>query len=57
MADLTLQTTDGRHIRVDTNGVDRTTLAGIRPGDIVTVTGNAGTGPDTFSANAVTKAK
>src|SRR6185369_4803998 len=41
MSELTVQTTDGRHVRVDTAGVDRTTLASVRPGDIVTVTGNA----------------
>jgi len=57
MSELTLQTSDGRHVRVDTNGVDRTTLASVRPGDIVTVTGNTGTDPDKFSATAVTKTK
>jgi hypothetical protein len=57
MAELTLQTSDGRHVRVDTNGVDRTTLASVRPGDIVTVTGNTGTDPDKFTASAVTKTK
>jgi KaiC/GvpD/RAD55 family RecA-like ATPase len=54
---LTLQTNDGRHVQVDTNSVDRGTLGGVRPGDIVTVTGNAGTGPDRFSATALTKTK
>jgi translation initiation factor IF-1 len=57
MSELTVQTTDGRHVRVDTAGVDRTTLASVRPGDIVTVTGNATTDPDKFSANAITKSK
>lgn len=57
MSELTVQTADGRHIRVDTAGVDRTTLASVRPGDIVTVTGNATTDPDKFSANSVTKSK
>jgi hypothetical protein len=57
MSELTLQTSDGRHVRVDTNGVDRATLASVRPGDIVTVTGNAGTDPDKFSASSVTKTK
>ena len=57
MSELTVQTSDGRHVHVDTNGVDRTTLASVRPGDIVTVTGNTGTDPDKFSATAVTKTK
>ena len=57
MSELTVQTTDGRHIKVDTAGVDHNTLASVRPGDIVTVTGNAGTDPDRFSATTVTKTK
>lgn len=57
VSDMTVQTTDGRHIRVDTAGVDRTALADVRPGDIVSVTGNATTDPDKFSANGVTKSK
>ena len=57
VSDMTVRTTDGRHIRVDTAGVDRTALAGVRPGDSVTVTGNATTDPDKFSANSVTKSK
>ena len=57
MSELTVQTTDGRHVRVDTAGVDRTTLASVRPGDIVTVTGNASTEPDKFAATSVTKTK
>lgn len=56
-SDMTVQTTDGRHIRVDTANVDRTTLASVRPGDIVSITGNATTDPDKFSANSVTKSK
>src|SRR6266850_2681105 len=56
-SELTVQTTDGRHIRVDVAGVDRASLASVRAGDIVTVTGNATTDPDKFSANAVTKSK
>jgi hypothetical protein len=54
LSDLTVQTTDGRHVRVDTKGVDRTALGSVRPGDIVTVTGTAGSGADTFTASAVT---
>ncbi len=57
MSELTVQTADGRKIRVDTAGVDRAALASVRPGDIVTVTGNAGTDPDKFSANSLTKTK
>lgn len=57
MSELTVQTSDGRHIKVDTAGVDHNTLASVRPGDIVTVTGNAGTDPDHFSATTVTKTK
>jgi len=56
-SEITVQTTDGRHIRVDTANVDRTALASVRPGDIVTVTGNATTDPDHFSATTVTKTK
>ena len=56
-SEITVQTTDGRHIRVDTASVDRDTLTGVRPGDIVTVTGNATTDPDHFSAISVTKTK
>lgn len=55
VSEMTVQTTDGRHIRVDTGGVDRATLANVRPGDIVSVSGNATTDPDRFSANAITK--
>jgi hypothetical protein len=54
---LTIQTSDGRHVRVNTASVDRGDLARIRPGDVVTVTGNAGTVPDQFSANAITKTR
>ena len=55
MSDLTVQTADGRRIQVDTAGVDRATLAAVRPGDIATVTGNTGTTPEKFSANTLTK--
>ena len=54
---LTVQSADGRHIKVDTANVDRNTLASVRPGDIVTVTGNATTTPDHFSATTVTQTK
>jgi len=56
-SEITVQTTDGRHIRVDIANVDRTALASVRPGDIVTVTGNATTDPDHFSATTLTKTK
>ena len=55
MSELTVQTADGRRVQVDTAGVDRATLAAVRPGDIVTVTGNTGTTPEKFSANTLTK--
>src|SRR6185503_1388539 len=34
MSELTVQTADGRRVQVDTAGVDRATLAAVRPGDI-----------------------
>src|SRR5258705_1893958 len=52
-SELTLQTSDGRHVRLDTNGVDRTTLASVRPGDIVAITGSAGSAADKFAATSV----
>jgi len=55
MSELTVQTADGRKIVVDTAGVDRAALGSVRPGDIVTVTGNAGTTPEKFSANSLTR--
>ena len=57
LSELTVQTSDGRHVRVDTSGVDRTTLARVRPGDTVTVTGTATSNPDAFNATTVTKSQ
>jgi len=57
VSELTVQTSDGRHVRVDTNGVDRTTLASVRPGDIVAITGSASSDADKFAATSVTKTK
>jgi hypothetical protein len=54
---LTLETSDGRRVQVDTHGVDRTALAAIRPGDVVSVTGNAGGDGTRFTASAVTRSK
>jgi len=48
-----LQTSDGRAVDVDTQGIDRQTLGAIRPGDVVTVTGRPGDGPDRFVAQSV----
>jgi hypothetical protein len=56
-SEITVQTADGRHIRVNTANVDGSTLASVRPGDIVTVTGSATSDPDHFSATTVTKSK
>ena len=55
--ELTLQTSDGRLLRVDTTGVDEGALADIRPGDIVRVTGNAGSDPGRFNANDVARTR
>ena len=57
VSNLMVQTADGRRITVDTANVDHNTLASVRPGDIVRVTGNATTDPDHFSATSVTKTK
>jgi len=57
LSELTVQTSDGRHVRVDTSGVDRSTLASVRPGDTVTVTGTATSNPDSFNATSVTKSQ
>ena len=53
VAELKLQTSDGRAISVDTSGVDRQALRAISPGDIVTVTGKAGATFDRFVAQSV----
>jgi hypothetical protein len=39
LAELTLQTTEGRRVPVETHGVDQATVASVRPGDQVVVTG------------------
>ena len=57
LSELTVQASDGRHVRVDTSGVDRTTLTSVRPGDTVTVTGTATSNPDAFNATSVTKSQ
>jgi translation initiation factor IF-1 len=53
VAELKLQTSDGRAVTVDTSGVDRQTMRGISPGDSVTVTGTTGTTSDRFVAQSV----
>jgi hypothetical protein len=57
VSEMTVQTNDGRHIKVDTGGVDRATLGSVRPGDIVTVVGNATSDPEHFSASSIAKFK
>ena len=54
---LTVQTSDGKHVTVDTGHVDRNALASVRTGDVVTVTGTAGTDPTHFTATSVARAK
>jgi hypothetical protein len=53
ISELRVQTSDGRTVSVDTQGVDRQTLGTVRPGDVVTITGRAGSGPDRFIAQSV----
>ena len=50
---LTLQTSDGKTVTVDTTGVDQQSVASVRPGDAVTVTGTAATNGGTFRAQTV----
>lgn len=49
---LSLQTSDGRTMTVDTAGVDRQAMQSVRPGDIVTVTGQAAA-QDRFVAQSI----
>ena len=53
VSQLTLQTSGGRAVTVDTSGIDRQSLRGIAPGDTVTVTGRPGTTGDRFVAQSV----
>jgi len=53
VAELKLQTSDGRSVTVDTSGVDRQALRAIGPGDVVVVTGNGTSTPDRFVAKSV----
>ena len=50
---LTLQTPDGKTVTVDTSGVDQRSVASVRPGDAVTVTGTAPTDGGSFRAQTV----
>lgn len=50
---LTLQTSAGPSVTVDTSAVDRQALRAIAPGDVVTVTGKAGSTPERFVAESV----
>ncbi|HEV8614856.1 MAG TPA: hypothetical protein VGU22_05125 [Methylomirabilota bacterium] len=49
---FSLQTREGRTVMVEARGVDRRAVQGIRPGDVVTVTGQAET-PDRFVAQSI----
>jgi translation initiation factor IF-1 len=53
VAELKLQTSDGRAVTVDTSGVDRQAMRAISPGDVVTVTGQGATTSDRFVAQSV----
>jgi hypothetical protein len=52
VSQLTLQTSAGRAVMVDTSGVDRQALRAIAPGDNVTVTGKPGAA-DRFVASSI----
>jgi len=57
LSDLTLQTSDGKHVTVAISNVDKSALASVRPGDAVAVTGTAGTDPTHFTATSITTSK
>jgi len=50
---LTLQTPEGKTVTVDTSGVDQQSVASVRPGDAVTVTGSASTDGGSIRAQTV----
>jgi hypothetical protein len=50
---LTLQTSDGKTVTVDTTAVDQHAVASVRPGDAVTVTGTATSDSGRFQAETV----
>lgn len=54
MGTLRLQQSGGDSLTVDVNRVDRSTVEGVRPGDIVTVVGSRGDG-GTFVAQSIQK--
>ena len=57
LSDLTLQTSDGKHVTVAISNVDKSALASVRPGDAVAITGTAGTDPTHFTATSITTSK
>jgi hypothetical protein len=57
VSSLTLQTADGRTVSVDTSAVDPQTVATVRPGDAVTVTGTPTADGGRFAAQSVTAAR
>jgi translation initiation factor IF-1 len=50
---LTLQTSDGKTVTVDTSGVDRQSVASVRPGDAITITGAPGGDGGKFVAQSI----
>jgi hypothetical protein len=50
---LTLETDEGKTVAVDTSGVDAQSVAAVRPGDTVTVTGSASADGGRFVAQSV----
>jgi translation initiation factor IF-1 len=57
LSDLIVQTSDGKHVTVEVSHVDRNALASVRPGDVVTITGTAGTDASRFTATSLTRAQ
>jgi hypothetical protein len=53
MSEIKMHTSDGRSLTVDTSGVDRQSVRGVTPGDIVTITGAADVSGDRFVAQSV----
>ena len=53
MSQLTLETSGGRTVTVNTSSIDRQAMRAIAPGDTITVTGNAGNSGDRFVAQSV----
>jgi hypothetical protein len=54
---LTLQTSDGKTVSVDTSTVDPQSVASVRPGDVVTVTGTETSEGGRFTAHSIQRAR